>query len=165
MHLDHKTTLQAIPDGPEGILQTLKIMRSYVRQFKIDIRIRELAQSITKNLPDKDWGGEINAIHAYIKNHIRYVRDITGVETIATPTVTLDTGSGDCDDQAVLISSLLESIGHPTRFIAIGTIPNVYQHVYAETKLGNRWVSVETTEGVNVGWQPRNVKARMLVFN
>ncbi len=59
---------------------------------------------------------------------------------------------GDCDDQAVLIASLLESIGHPTRFIAIKTSTfGPYVHVYVETRIGNKWFPVETTENWPMG--------------
>lgn len=159
------TTLQAIPDGPAGVYQTLKIMRQFVRQGKRTPAVRELALSLVKPNGQKDWIGEIKSIHEYVKNDIRYVRDIAGVETVQTPETTMDIGQGDCDDKSVLVASLLESVGHPTRFTAIGFRPYNYSHVLVETKVGDKWISVETTEPVELGWQPRNILNRMVINN
>lgn len=158
-------TLQSIPEGPAGINITLRHMRKFVREGKVKPVIRELAFSLTNHLPPKDWVGEVRAIHEFVRDRIRYVKDITDVETVAWPEYTLQKGAGDCDDKVVLAASLLESIGHPTRLVAIGFHPGVYSHVYLETKIGPRWISVETTEPVNVGWQPSGVRARMEIFN
>lgn len=140
-------------------------MRDLTRRSKKLLSIRELAQSITRSIASKDWRGEASAIQVFVRDKIRYVKDIRGVETLATPLVTLDTGSGDCDDKAVLAASLLESIGHPTRFVAIGFAPDTYQHVFAETLIGNHWVVIETTEAVDISWKPKGYVERMQVHN
>lgn len=160
-----KVTLQAIPDGPAGILATLKIMRQFAREGKRHYPVRELALSLVRNVPAKDWVQEIKNIHAYVRDNIRYVRDIRGIETVATPETTLEIGQGDCDDKSVLVASLLETIGHPTRFVAVGFRPGVFEHVLVETKIGTKWVGVETTENVDLGWFPPRVVNRMQVYN
>ena len=159
------TTLQTIPAGPEGVYQTLKIMKHLTRMGKKDIAIRSKALDLTRNLNQKDWLGEVKNLHRFVRDHIRYIRDIRDVETVAFPEITLELGQGDCDDKSVLLASLLESIGHPTRFIAVGFKPHNYSHVYLETKIGNTWIGLETTEPVEVGWQPKGVMARMEIFN
>lgn len=83
------------------------------------------------------------------------MRDVNTVETVQTPDKTLLDGSGDCDDQAVLLGSLLESIGHPARFLAVGFQPGVFAHVLVEGKIGARWVPLETTERWPAGRAPR----------
>ena len=70
------------------------------------------------------------------------------------PDVTVYIGQGDCDDKSLLVASLLLSIGHPSRFIAVGPESGVYDHVYVQTKIGNNWFGVETTENVIFGWEP-----------
>lgn len=159
-----KTTSQllAIPDGAAGTLATLKIMRRLVRSGKKDLPIRQAALSVVGGLDSKDWYREALSVWNFVKENIRYVRDINGVETIQTPDKTLEFGQGDCDDQAVLIASLLEAIGHPTRFVAIGLTPaNNYQHVYTETKIGNKWIPLETTEDWPFGSIPAHVWQRI----
>lgn len=157
--------LAAIPDGPEGVYQTLRIMRQFTRAGKRKMPVRELALSLVRHNGSKDWIGEVKSLHEFVRDEIRYVRDINGVETVQTPEVTLEIGQGDCDDQSVLLASMLESIGHPTRFVAIGFKPFHYSHVMAETKIGDKWVSVETTEPVDIGWRPPRVLNRMVVHN
>jgi len=47
----------------------------------------------------------------WIQESIRYVSDPRGVEYIATPRETLELMAGDCDDVAVLLASMYESVG------------------------------------------------------
>lgn len=161
-----RATLQQIPNGAGGTKATLRIMSRMTRQFKKNLTIRELALSLVSDLPGhKNWTGQIKRLHAYVRDTIQYVRDIRGVETLATPTRTLQYGQGDCDDQAVLLASLLESIGHPTRFVAIkGNVLGPFVHVYTETKIGNKWYPVETTEKFQAG-RPMKFAGRMVEHN
>ena len=156
-------SLQAIPDGKAGTLATLKIMRQIAREYKTSLPVRNLALSLTQKLPQKDWTAEAKAIQEFARDKIRYVKDVVGVETVQTPLVTLENKAGDCDDKSVLIASLLMSIGHPARFVAIGKTPDSFVHVFPETRIGTKWVSLESTEPVSIGWQPTGYPARMIV--
>lgn len=147
-------TLQMIPDGIPGIMETLKIMSRIVKDYKKSLPVRTLAVSLTSICNQKDWACEVSTLHAFVRDQIRYINDITDVETVHTPDVILSQRAGDCDDKSLLLASLLESIGHPTRFVAIGFQPGVFSHVYVETKIGNNWIPLETTEDVEAGWQP-----------
>lgn len=142
-------------------------MRDLTRAGKKTLRVRETAGSQTRSCAQKDWPCEVRALHAFVRDSIRYVGDINGVETVQSPDKTLEYGYGDCDDKSVLLASLLESIGHPTRFVAIGFQSGVYEHVYVETLIGTRWIALETTEPVEAGWapDPRAVRARMEMYN
>jgi transglutaminase-like putative cysteine protease len=140
-------------------------MRQFTRDGKRHYPIRDLALSLVKRNGQKDWYGEVRDLHHFVRDKIRYVRDIRGVETIATPEITVQIGQGDCDDKSVLLASLLESIGHPTRFVALSFTPGVYSHVLVESKIGEKWVALETTEPVETGWFPPGVINRMVVFN
>ena len=170
---DQPTTQQAsyvtdIPYGAAGTRKTLKLMRELVRRFKMDLTIRNLAGRLTSGLRQKDFNGEIRLLHAYVRDSVRYLKDIHGVETVQTPLVTLNNGFGDCDDKATLLCALLESIGHPTRFWAVGFQGMFeYQHVLLETRSGNRmsWIALETTEPVPAGWRPKKVIASMRIVN
>lgn len=141
-------------------------MRDIVRRAVRDPRmmIRNQAIEITRACPSKDFRCEILAIYEWVDENIRFVRDINGVETLQTPERTLDLAVGDCDDHAILLSALLESIGHPTRFAALGFQPGHFSHVFAETKIGReKWLSLETTvPGAFPGWYPPRVSERMI---
>lgn len=157
----------AIPSGPQGTYQTLNIMSRMVKRFRKSIPLRHLALSVIKDLPgDKNFAGQAELLQNYVRNSIQYVKDIKGVETIQTPDYTLNIRAGDCDDQAVLLASLLESIGHPTRFVAIKIKPfGDYVHVFTETKAGTRWLAAETTENWPLGFGPPKFSKRMVVNN
>lgn len=139
-------------------------MGRLVKGGKKTLPVRQTALSLVAGLDQKAWIDEAKAIHAFVRDKIRYVRDIRGVETLQIPEKTLEFGQGDCDDKSVLVASLLEAIGHPTRFVAIAANPDSYYHVFVETKIGNKWVGVETTEPVELGWQP-NAAYRLIFFN
>lgn len=159
--------LMALPEGADGVRATLKIMSALVKSGKKSGAVRQKALELTQSLRQKDRLGEIKALWSFVKNNIRYVRDINGVETVHTPEQILRQESGDCDDKALLLCALLESIGHPSAFWAIGTKePGKFSHVMALTRIGEkRWLPLETTEPVSFGWGPRNVKAQMIWYN
>jgi transglutaminase-like putative cysteine protease len=158
-------TLQAIPDGKAGTVATLKIMKHLVKTGKTTLPVRNLAVTLTNGLKSKDWFNEVKILHRFVRDQIRYVKDIRGVETVQTPDVTLSLKAGDCDDKSVLLAALLESINHPTRFVAIGFQPDDFVHVYVETRIGTSWISLETTEPVEVGWSPKGVVSRLSIYN
>jgi len=153
--LPDTATLGALPPGRAGTLETLAKMRRLVREARTLPVIRNLAIAITATVKNKDRAGEVRAIHEWVKANIRYIRDVREHETLTAPAFTLALRAGDCDDHAMLVASLLEAIGHPARFAAVGTSPERFKHVFTETRLGQRWVSVETTEPVPVGWHPK----------
>lgn len=142
-------------------------MRQIVRQWKKNPSLRQLTLEIVRDTPGhKNFAEQVRRIHAYIRNNIAYVKDINGVETISTPDNTIRNRSGDCDDQSVLAASMLESIGHPTRFVAIKMNPaGPYMHVFTETLVGRKWLPLETTENWPVGYHPPKVAKRMVVTN
>lgn len=160
-------TLARIPSGREGIKLTLQAMSRLVRAFKKDPGIREVAAKLVRALPQYDRVGEVKALHAFVRDSIRYTNDISGVETLQTPKATLELGIGDCDDKSTLLAALLESIGRPTRFAAVGFTENGgHSHVLVEVRSGKRgWVPLETIKQVEAGWGPANVKRVMVAHN
>lgn len=156
IHLSTPTTatLALIPEGRAGVAATLKAMSAYVREYKKSMAVRDTAARVTRHCPQKAFQCEVQSLHAFVRDRIRYLQDVNGVETVQTPAKTLEMGVGDCDDKSTLLAALLESIGHPTRFMAIGFEPDVFSHVYVETLVGSTWVPLETTEPVQVGWEP-----------
>jgi transglutaminase-like putative cysteine protease len=155
-----------LPSGIEGTRQTLDLMVRITNDAKTRLEVRNRALSLTRWLPPKAWRAQVDQLFKFVRDQIRYTRDIRGVETLTHPVQTLAIGQGDCDDKSMLLAALLESIGHPTRFIAVGLQPNSFQHVLVETVIGDDWVALETTKGdVPMGWFPAGVKARMYANN
>lgn len=137
------------------------IVRAAVRSPDMVVRNRALA--IVRGLPSKNFDAELVTVYNWVDREIRFVRDIRGVETLQTPEKTLEIGQGDCDDHAILMSALLESLGFSTRFRAVGFAPDYYSHVLTEARLGNTWVPLETTVlGAYIGWYPPGIQASMI---
>lgn len=156
-------TLHAIPGGARGTRATLLIMRDLVRDWRRRPKIRQLAKRIVQRCPEKAYRCQVVKLHAWVRDVIKYMRDVRGVETIQAPDQTLLDMSGDCDDKVVLLGALLESIGHPVRFVAIGFSPlGAFTHVLLETLLGPYWVALETTEKWPVGRRPPNIRRHMV---
>lgn len=163
-------TLMKIPDGVEGIRATLKLMSAIVTRYKASKFSRELVVKILKDAGvrqytadgKKNWIGQIRAIHNYVKNDIQYIKDVQGVETVQTPPQTYRLKHGDCDDKSVLAATLLMAIGHPARFVAVGFQPGIFCHVFPQTKIGGKWITLECTEPWKLGKSPKNVKASMI---
>lgn len=161
--LQLSAALMGISSGAQGTLETLKIMARVARIGKRHLDVRMAAMQAVSDVEQKAFIEEAKAVQQFIKNTIRYVKDIRGIETIQTPEITLAIGQGDCDDQSILVAAMLESIGHPARFVAISFDGIEYAHVFTETKIGSNWYSVETTEPVAFGWRPKGVRNRLIV--
>jgi len=141
---------------------TLSIMKDLINKGKTNINVRELALSLVKDLPPKDWWGEAQRIHNFVRDEIRYVKDIRGVETVHPPERVIELGQGDCDDKSILSAALLSSIGHPTRLVAMGFNSAPISHVITETKIGNKWVPSETTMDWKFGKRPSNITSTLV---
>lgn len=153
--------LQFIPEGRAGIRKTLSIMGDLVEKYKVNPLIRELSLKIMQMVPGKQWTKEAAALQNWVRRHIRYVKDVRGVETVQSPVKTLQLKAGDCDDQATLLATFLEAAGHATRFVAVARKRGVFSHVYVEVKIGHQWLPVETTQNFGFGKFPIRVAERM----
>lgn len=149
-----QTRLEAIPGGRSGTRATLRLMSRLVRDSAEDYELIAFARSLIAHLPPKAWRAEACAIFYFVRDRIRYVQDPVGLESIAGPLETLRVGQGDCDDKSVLAVSLLQAIGHPARFLAVGFDGEPLSHVLVETYIADRWVPMELTENLPFGEYP-----------
>lgn len=144
-----------VPSGNAGVFATLRAMRELVNARKADPRIIQAATSIVWCAPERDELCEIEALHAYVRDSIRYVRDPHALESLTDPVVTMTRKVGDCDDQAALLAALLEAVGYPTRFV-IGAFstPGAWDHVWLQTYASGQWIDADPTEHQPLGWAP-----------
>lgn len=162
--------LGSIPSGRAGVKATLKIMVMVARKTCAALPVRTLAQQLVQACTENDKRCEAATCHAFVRDSIRYVRDIRNKETIQFPEQTLQLRSGDCDDKALLLSALLESIGFATRFCAVKTNGSpVYSHVMTQVLVPEMgWTSAEVipidgrTEKAPFGWFPPDATCFML---
>lgn len=141
--------------GAAGTRETLRIMAALVRESCISHEIRGLTTQLTNHLENNDFVGEVQTCFDFVKSAIRYVQDTLGIERVENPLTLLETRAGDCDDMCTLLASMLCSIGHPCRFSAVGySEPGLFEHVYLETRIGRRWIALDPTQPVGIGWCP-----------
>lgn len=143
-------------------------MRNIARRYRSNPDMVEAARHIVQGVPQKDWLGQVKKIFYFVRDRVRYVLDPNEVETVSTPDYLLANmeAGGDCDDKSVLLATLLEAVGHPARFKAVGFEGGALTHVYVETKIGERWIPLDTTETLDAGelmFDPREVKNSYIV--
>lgn len=142
-----------LASGAKGTAQTLALMAALVRHGKQQPEVRAQAQALVADLLQKDYRAEAERIHNFVRDEVRYTKDVRGIETLHTAPQLLRQRQGDCDDKTVLAASLLEAIGHKTRLVAVGA-GGVYRHVYPEVLIRGEWIAVETTEPWPLGKAP-----------
>lgn len=164
--------LANIPNGFEGMRATLGVMRDFARAAVANPEqiVRTQAEQLTRGLPPRQWFAEIRALHEFVRDQIRYLRDPVNMERVATPEMTLQIGQGDCDDKATLLAAMLDSIGHPTRYVALAFNGEGFSHVLVETKVRNTgndradWMPLETIlPDKEMGWYPAGNPRRYIL--
>lgn len=96
-------------------------------------KIRALAINLMNDagVADKDYFGMAQAIHNWVRDQIRYVKDPVNQETLSHPEETaFNSLAGDCDDKTTLEIALLASVGIQAWPVVIGTSPAAYSHIY-----------------------------------
>lgn len=150
-----------IGSGDAGIKKTVSIIKRVIRNYSKKPLWRSLAVKITNGARQRDFRAEAEKIFNFVRDRIRFVKDIEGVETVQTPDVTLfDLKAGDCDDFAVLLGTLLTAIGHKIRLKVISNVPQrgfkkpPFTHIYLQDFIGGKWVSLDASDKrYKFGWQ------------
>lgn len=157
------TSRTPAPGGAAGPLYTARLIRQLVTDWRTRPEVIQAATSLIYTQPEKDDYSEAARLFEYVQGSVRYVRDIVGLETLATPGATLRRQSGDCDDQVTLLASLLESVGYPTRLVIEAyQAPGAWEHIYLEALLGDEWVAMDPTEHQPLGWRPPGALSRWI---
>ncbi len=161
------SALMGIPAGTAGTRRTLQLMNIFILNGKVSPFIHKEAQRIASYFPSRDWIGICKALQQYVKDNVRYVPDVLGVETLQQAEYTLAMRAGDCDDQSILLASLYETIGQPTQLVAIGFKHNQYSHVFVEVQPGaaGPWYGAETIIDKPFGWTPPGVVSTLKLRN
>jgi transglutaminase-like putative cysteine protease len=153
-------------DQRKATRETLKWMRDFVRGGKCNDLVRYYAVGLTRHLPSKNRWLEIRTLFEWVRDEVRFVGDIHGMETLHWPQRVLQMGSGDCDDKTILLCSMLESIDFATALCAVGFRPDEFSHVYALVRFGAGWLPLDASvESASVGWCPSAPAEIMLVRN
>lgn len=79
--------------------------------------LRALAYTKIRNCQPGDKTCAMTQLYRYVQQDIGYLSDPVNRDYIQTPSETLRIGAGDCEDQSILLASLLENSGIPTYLV------------------------------------------------
>ncbi len=120
------------------------------------------------SIPERDWAGEIAAIHGYVKDiykdlysevrsRARYTRDTYKKELFQRGHNTLELRMGDCDDLTILLGSLYMTVGYGVILRIVGLGGNTYQHIYllvgTPPEDPQEWIPVDPSRDEGPGWE------------
>lgn len=160
--------------GTDGTDQTIVVMsKASMSQYGAgSALIRNLAIQIVRDagVPERDKAGEIVAIHAWVKQHLRYVKDPLWYEFVTYPeTLAFERADGDCDDHVVLEAALLGALGIPSRFVVYAFKNSTqFAHVAMQAMIGdNQWMSLDPiVKNQPAGWEvPDATKRKVYGIN
>ena len=100
--------------------------------------VRNRAAEVARSYPGAYNIYQVCALFDMVKEEVEYVSDPRGNDIWESANVTLRIGAGDCEDQAILLSSMLEAVGGTTRVYLTDT------HAFAAAYIGNGTDSTET---------------------
>jgi len=100
--------------------------------------VRNKAAEVARSYPGAYNIYQVCALFDMVKENIEYVSDPRGNDVWEPANVTLKVGAGDCEDQAILLSSMLEAIGGTTRVYLTDT------HAFAAVYIGNETNEIKT---------------------
>jgi transglutaminase-like putative cysteine protease len=148
-----------VPRGPAGTLASARMIAGLILDGAKDFYVRQKAIEIfrTYRVRPKDRFGEVCSLFEWVRQNIRYTRDIFRVELLHSARRMLELRAGDCDDMTVLLGAMLVATGHPVRIVLTGfkrTRPHVYSHIYPEVLVRGRWLPIDATSAHPIGWAP-----------
>ena len=93
--------------------------------------VRGRAAEVARSYPGAYNIYQVCALFDMVKEKVEYVSDPRGNDIWEPASVTLKIGAGDCEDQAILLSSMLEAVGGTTRVYLTNS------HAFAAVYIGN----------------------------
>lgn len=137
--------------GMKGTRITLAHMALVMWKTSHSTRLARFSREIITRAGVREYDqlGEIRALFSWVRRNVRYTRDPQNHEWLQTPLVTVLFGHGDCDCQAMLLGTLLMSIGYAVRIVIVGNGPEQYHHVFVAARYRkdgeDRWIDLDPT--------------------
>lgn len=149
-----------------------------------DPRVRQLAVSIVSKrsrrpdphtgdggwaVAERDYWGEVKAIFNWMRANVRYIRDMSTIDTFATAMRTIEAHGGDCDDYTIALGALLMSVGYSVRMKTIQTKDSDdWNHIYLQVGLPpgkpTKWKTLDASVAQPAGWEaPSSIIAKWRV--
>ena len=136
---------------------SLNDLTSSLSRFKAegsrDPKVRQLAEIAVAGEQD-----QISAIHRFVRETFPYQLDPETSELFIHPRkVAQDYFAGrvrrfDCDDSAMLVTSMLSSLGYETRILLVELkVPGI-DHALGQVKTDIGWLAVDSVSSKPLGW-------------
>jgi transglutaminase-like putative cysteine protease len=156
-----KTELRTDRNMP--IEQRVASIQDLVHKSVQDPKMRKLALAITSKCPERDGMCEAKAIYQAVKSRVRYTGDIApikqgsrgpveGIDLYQSAWRTWEFQGGDCDDQSILVATLLALNGIEPRLRVTAESKSAdWGHIYPgailpKNSTGNgKFVTLDTT--------------------
>ena len=169
MYAPPKIHLHKIPKGYRGTLKTVGHIIDLIKHGAKDFHVRQTAIDILlrRAVRPKDYLGEIKSLFEWVQQNVRYTKDTFRVEVLHSAKRMLELLAGDCDDMAILLGAMLESIGHPVRLALTGPDPlkpDLFSHIYLEVFHKGRWIPLDATMPYPMGWAPRTLVKKIIAI-
>lgn len=138
--------------------------------------LREFAVQQLRGVDDHDQPAQAEALLHFVKSNVKYVLDPVDSEYVRDPVLMLDEirrdgeARGDCDDHALLLASLLGSIGINARCVGVKIMEEMppgedfYNHVIVQAFIDGGWVDLDPCAKRNPQ-QPYNDKLILENYN
>ncbi len=126
-----------------------------------DPRMKWIAADVVRQCPERDGACEAKAVYNAVKARVRYAGDVAPIkhgrngpkDAIDLYQVAWDTwsmGAGDCDDQSILLATLLALNGIEPRLRVTATSKREdWSHIYVVAGLPKyaptKWIAVDST--------------------
>lgn len=135
----------ATRDGRQGVDDKLSLLSAMIEHHGRREDIGNLGREIVAQSGARNTDEATRACYEFVAA-LPYVPE--KIETFQSPDRTLRVG-GDCDDQVILLGSILRSMAIPSNIVIAMDETGEGRHVYLETPDG---VSLDTTAQSSLAW-------------
>lgn len=151
-----------------GVQQTVKYMVEFIRQGQTRPEVRDYAVGVIREVYPHATTSEIAAIYFDLCRRLRYTRDPATSEMLHQAQVTLKNMAGDCDDMAVALGALVQSlpergrtpstlgavnasVGAPVEVVTVGFDQRGAEHTHTFVRVWDsqsaRWIVLDPVAG------------------
>lgn len=142
------------PDNPA----TFRFLLELAKMDEGDPIARSLGLEFFGEHP-KDPRARAAAIQQWIKDHIWYVREPK--ETFQSPSYTVQSGAGDCDDHANLLNAIARNAQLVSRIVPLLKPNGDVKHAVTQVQINGAWNFAETTVDAHFGEGPLEAVRRL----
>jgi len=136
-----------------SVEETKHLLAQLKEEGSRDSKVRQLAELAIIGRED-----QVAAVYKFVRDTFPYQADPENAELFIHPKkVAQDYFHGrirrfDCDDFALLTSSMLSSLGHETRILLVEKHGPGLDHALAQVKTPMGWLSVDAVNDKPMGW-------------